>query len=88
VPVLLDGRSALLIFVLLVVLVFVFRRLKLGSANALYSQGGPKTEYARPNDPPAEPERWPLAANAIYRVWLARQVDVQLDLPAPPPPRA
>jgi hypothetical protein len=74
--------------VLLVVLIFIYRRLKREAANALYSQGGPKTEYARPNDPPAEPERWPLAANAIYSVWLARQVDVQLDLPAPPPPRA
>lgn len=59
VPVILDGRSALVIFVLLVVLIFIYRRLKRGAANALYSQGGPKTDYARPNDPPAERERWP-----------------------------
>ncbi|WP_407538539.1 YbeU/YbeR family protein [Deinococcus radiomollis] len=73
-----------LLFIVLVVLVFVYRRRTRRPSAALYTKGGPRIELARPKDPPPEPERWLLAANAIYSVWMERPVDVLLDLPGRP----
>ncbi|MGY2893731.1 DUF1266 domain-containing protein [Deinococcus sp. UYEF24] len=75
---------SLLVFIVLVTLVVVYRRRTRRPSAALYSKGGPRIELARTKDPPPEPERWLLAANAIYSVWMERPVDVLLDLPGRP----
>jgi len=75
---------SLLVLIVLVALVIVYRRRTRRPSAALYTRGGPRIELARPNGSLPEPERWLLAANAIYSVWMERPVDVLLDLPGRP----
>lgn len=76
--------SILLTVIILAAIVYGFRRAKRRPSATLYAKGGPKIEYVHAEGPPPEPERWLLAANAIYSVWMERPVDVLLDLPGRP----